>query len=94
MSIDNQEPVSVYAVIMAMLDQVAGVAWSKLGLQPDPFTGKMDFDLVQAKVAIDVVSDVARHLEATLDEADKRQLQNLLRDLRANYLDKAKQNPS
>ena len=51
---ENQtpEPVSVYAVIMTMVDTMATIAWSKLGLQPDLATGRIEKDLEQAKGAI------------------------------------------
>lgn len=84
------EPMSVYAVLAVMLDQMAGVAWQKMGLQPDPFTGTMVKDSAQARVAIDVVESLAKSLDPELGEEDKRQIQNLLRDLRVNFVEQSK----
>ena len=43
------QPIDVDQVIMVMIDQMAGIAWQKLGLQNDLITGKIEKDLTQAK---------------------------------------------
>jgi hypothetical protein len=84
-----REPIQVEPVVATMLDQMAGIAWIKLGLQPDPMTGKLEpIDLDQAKLAVDVTAALAAALEPSLDEDDRRQLQNLVRDLRLNFVAK------
>lgn len=89
---ENQtpEPVSVYAVIMTMVDTMAAIAWSKLGLQPDLATGQLAADLDQAKVAIDLTTHLASFIEPQLDDEDKRRIHGLVRDLRMNYVEKSK----
>lgn len=90
----SQEPpgkISVYDVITMMVDQMSAIAWSKLGLQPDMLTGKFEQDLVEAKVAIDLVSHLAGFIEPRLDEEDKRRIHSLVRDLRINYVEKSKE---
>lgn len=84
------EPVNVYDVIMFMADQMAAIAWQKLGLQPDMVTGKLEKDFEQAKVAIDLTSHLASFIEPRLDDDSKRRMHNLVRDLRINYVEKAK----
>jgi hypothetical protein len=85
------EPVSVYDVIMFMTDQMAALAWQKLGLQPDMVTGQIVKDLEQAKVAIDLTTHLASFIEPRLDEESKRRMHNIVRDLRINYVEKAKE---
>lgn len=85
------EPVGVYTVIMATVEQMAAVAWQKLGLQPDFLTGKIHKDLSEAKVAIDITTHLASFLEPKLDEEDKRRLHNLIRDLRTNFVQQSKE---
>lgn len=80
----------VFEVIMVMLDQMAAISWQKLGLHPDPVTLKTESDLAQAKVAIDVTAGLAGFLEPQLDEEDKRRIHSLVRDLRLNYVDRAR----
>ena len=45
----------------------------------------------EAKVAIDLTSHLASFVQPRLDEEDKRQLHNLIRDLRINYVEKSKE---
>lgn len=87
----EEDRVSVYTVIMAMVDQMAAIAWQKMGLQPDLFTGSVTVDLSEAKVAIDVTTHLATFLEPHLDEDDKRRLGNLIRDLRVNFVGMGKE---
>ena len=83
--------IDVYDVIMVMVDNLAMIAWQKLGLQPDMMTGKVEKDMVQAKVAIDLTTHLASFIEPRLDEDDKRQMHSLVRDLRINYVEKSKE---
>jgi CheY-specific phosphatase CheX len=85
---EEKKPVSVDDVVMAMMDQMASIAWAKLGLQPDMLTGKIEANFDEAKTAIDVTTQLAGVIEGSLDESDKRELQNLIRNLRLNYVQK------
>jgi hypothetical protein len=83
------EPVDVREVIAFMIDQTAAFAWQKMGLQPDMATGAIHRDLAQARIAIDATAALCGVLEPNLDEDDRRQLQNLVRDLRVNFVEKS-----
>lgn len=85
------EPISVYTVVMAMTEQMASIAWQKLGLQPDLVTGRIHADFDEAKVAIDITTQLASFIEPKLDEPDKREIHNLIRDLRMNYVQKVQE---
>lgn len=76
---------------MVMTEQLASIAWQKLGLQPDVITGTIAPDLVQAKAAIDGVSELTKLIEGRLDELDRRNLNSMVRDLRINYVEKSKE---
>jgi hypothetical protein len=82
--------VSVYDMVMVMVDQMAAVAWQKLGLQPDMMSGKIEKNLEEAKVAIDLTTHLASFIEPKLDEDDKREIHNIIRNLRLNYVEKSK----
>ncbi|MDH4389739.1 MAG: DUF1844 domain-containing protein [Fimbriimonas sp.] len=88
MSEPTREAPTVFDHIAVLLDQMAGVAWQKLGLQPDMVTGQIEPNLDQARVAIDVVSFLAGKLEDQLDEDDRRHVQSLVRDLKINFVQK------
>ncbi len=85
------EPLSVYAHLMMMVDQMSTVAWQKLGLQPDILTGRIAPNLPEAKVAIDVTTHLASFIEPQLDDDDKRRMHSLVRDLRMNYVQQGKE---
>lgn len=89
---ENETPksVSVHELIMVATDQIASVAWSKLGLHPDPISGQISTDLEEAKVAIDVVAYLASVLEPKLSPEDKREMQNLVSNLRLNFVEKSR----
>ena len=84
------EPINVYGAIAQTVEFIASLAWQKMGLQPDIITGKIEPDMAQAKVAVDTVAMLVEILEPHLDEeSDKRKVQNLVRDLRVNYVEKS-----
>lgn len=84
-------PPSIYEILAIFLDQVASVSWQKLGLQPDLVTGTLETNLPEAKVAIDLTAHLAGLVENELDEADRRRVQSLVRDLRVNFVQKSKE---
>jgi hypothetical protein len=85
----NAEPIPVGHVLAMMIDQVSDLGWQRMGLRADMMTGKIEKDLDQAKLAIDACSQLADLLIPHLDDEDKRQMQNLVRDLRVNYVEKS-----
>ena len=87
---EGQQSPGTYDLIGYCLNLLASQAWQKLGLLADPQTGEAKPDLVEAKLAIDVVGDLAAHLESASDtqvSSDmRRELRVLLNDLRLNYV--------
>lgn len=87
----ESKPIEVDVVLSVFMNELAGIAWIKLGLQPDPMTRQLTKDIGQAKRAVDACAALAAILEPQLDAEDKRQVQNLVRDLKMNYVEKANQ---
>jgi hypothetical protein len=84
------QPIDVFEALATSLDLFAALAWQKMGLQPDMATGRLAPDMKQAKAAVDTAVALAAVLEPALeDDADKRRVQNLVRDLRLNYVEKS-----
>ncbi len=87
---DAQQSPGTYDLVGYCLNLMASQAWQKLGLLADPQTGEAKPDLVEAKLAIDVVGDLAAHLESASDAQVppemRRELRVLLNDLRLNYV--------
>lgn len=81
---------TTYDLIGYCINLLSSQAWQKLGLLADPQTGEAKPDLIEAKLAIDTVGDLAARLETAPQDvipADMRQdLRTLLNDLRLNYV--------
>ena len=81
---------TTYDMIGYCINLLASQAWQKLGLLADPQTGEAQPDLPEAKIAIDVVGDLAARLDSapeTAIPADlRRELRTLVNDLRLNYV--------
>ena len=86
-----REPIDIYQVLAALVEQLASISWQKLGLQPDIMTGQIHQDLTQARVAIDATAKLSEVLENELDEEDKKRIHGLVRDLRINWVEKNKE---
>lgn len=88
---ENAPSLDVYEHTVQMLEITASIAWSKLGLTPDLNSGKIETNLSQAKLAIDIAAFLAGMVEDRLDSEDRRRVQGLVRDLRINYVQKSKE---
>lgn len=89
-----KNPPSVYEIVSIFLEQIVQVSWQKLGLQSDPFSGKIEQNLAEAKVAIDLAAHMVSVVEPSLDDSDRRQVQNMIRDLRVNYVQRVNEGQS
>lgn len=74
-----------------MIDQLAAIAWQKMGLQPDMLSGTVDKNLPAAKIAVDAVAALVPLVENQLEESDRREMHNLVRNLRLNFVEKSKE---
>lgn len=84
--------VTVQGVLRFSVEFLSLCAWTNMGLRPDPVTGKIERNLDEARRAIDVLGALAPHVEAGAEADEKRDLRNLLADLRVNFLRQS--NPS
>lgn len=85
------EPLDVYTVLRVSVAQISGVAWQMLGLHPDPFTGKVNKDLAQARLAIDSAAGLIEKLLPHLQGQEATDYRNLLTDLRMNFVKQSEQ---
>ncbi|MEJ5251017.1 MAG: DUF1844 domain-containing protein [Chthonomonadetes bacterium] len=90
----RQEPVDVLTFALWLVDEMQAQAWIKMGLWKDPITGEIQTDLRQAKIAIDCVAALAEVLKPHLAEAQRRDLERLLTDLRLNFVQRSAEAPS
>lgn len=91
---EPKEPLNTFHILAFMIDQLASVAWQRMGLQNDMVTGQIHQDLGEAKAAIDGASALFEILGPQLDDEDQRRMQSLLRDLRLNFVNQTPSNPT
>jgi hypothetical protein len=76
------DPASFLSLIMSLASNAA----ANLGMMPHPVTGETGVDLETAKHWIDVLGMLERKSQGNLDEQEARMLENLLHDLRMQYV--------
>lgn len=78
--------VTVQGVLRFAIEMLSNRAWVSMGLTPNPMTGKIEKDIAEAKRAIDILGDLARHAEPGAEPDERRDLRNMLADLRVNFI--------
>lgn len=76
----------VFSLLKTSVGLLSNGAWGWLGLSPNPFTGKMERDMAQAKIAIDCVAYLVSQIDSHLEDAERREMQNVVSMLRVNYV--------
>ncbi len=79
-------PVDVYSLLRTFIGMLGAQSWQWMGLVKDPSTGKIEKDLVQAKIAIDAVAALVAQLEGKVSASESAELQGMLSDLRINFV--------
>jgi hypothetical protein len=75
----------------ALLGIFDGHAWRAMGMVANPQTGEIERDMPSAQLAIDCVQFLLSKIESSLAEAERREVQRRLTDLRMNYLAKLRE---
>ena len=76
----------VFDMLRAAIGLFAQEAWIALGLQPRYGASETRLDLRCAKVAIDTTQMLVEQLGEQADEAERREFERLLTDLRVNFM--------
>jgi Domain of unknown function (DUF1844) len=76
------DPASFLSLIMSLASNAA----ASLGMMPHPVTGETGVDLQTAKHWIDVLGMLEEKTQGNLDEQEAQMLENLLADLRMQYV--------
>lgn len=82
-------PDADFKIFVTTLALQASIA---LGSMPNPVTNKKEEDLTQAKFIIDTLGMLKEKTKGNLSEEENNLLQNLLYELRTQYIDKNKGN--
>ncbi|MEA3454201.1 MAG: DUF1844 domain-containing protein [Candidatus Caldatribacteriota bacterium] len=73
------------------ISMLSGKAWEYLGLIMNPETKEINRDLKKAKIAIDTVAFLYEQIKDDLNPEDFKRIENLLANLRMNYVEKLKE---
>ncbi len=73
------------------ISMLNGKAWEYLGLIMNPETKEINKDLEKAKIAIDTVAFLYDQIKDDLNPEDFKRIDNLLANLRMNYVEKLKE---
>jgi len=73
------------------ISMLSGKTWEYLGLIMNPETKEMNKDLRKAKIAIDTVAFLYEQVKDDLSPEDFKRIENLLANLRMNYVEKLKE---
>lgn len=73
------------------ISMLNGKAWEYLGLIMNPETKEINKDLEKAKIAIDTVAFLYDQIRDDLNPEDFKRIENLLANLRMNYVEKLKE---
>jgi hypothetical protein len=73
------------------ISMLSGKAWEYLGLIMNPETKEINKDLKKAKIAIDTVVFLYDQIKDDLNTEDFKRIDNLLANLRMNYVEKLKE---
>jgi ribosomal protein L12E/L44/L45/RPP1/RPP2 len=72
---------------MQLLFLFQSAALQQMGKLKNPITDKIDRDLAQAQVSIDMVDMLYTRMKATLDSDEERMFTSALQELRLNFVD-------
>jgi len=84
------------ALFMQLVLMFQQAAWSHLGKVPNPMTEKIERDLEQARMSIDMIDMLKTRTQGNISAEESGMLDHVLRELRLNYVDevdKAKNAP-
>jgi len=80
---------TVYQVLRIFVGMLSEQAWISLGLHMAPGATETEVKLTEARIAIDTLRFVRGQLDADLQDAEKRELDNLISSLQLNFVQKS-----
>lgn len=81
-------------LFLSLVFSLQSAAWSQLGKVASPVTGKIDRDLAQAKLSIDLLVMLQEKTKGNLSSEELRLLNSTVYNLQMNYVDELNQTPA
>jgi len=82
-----QVPLRAPDLVRWCVTLLATSAWQALGLIADPSTQRIERNLDDARLAIDAAAALLDHLRPRLPDAEQREFDTLLTNLRLNFVE-------
>jgi len=81
------------ALFMQLVIMFQGAAMQQMGKVMNPITNKIERDLEQARLSIDILGMIEEKTKGNLSDEEKRFLDHVLFELRMNYMDEVNKPP-
>ena|SRR3990170_7382526 len=83
----TQVPLRAPDLVRWCVTLLATSAWQAMGLIADPSTHRVERNLDDARLAIDAAAALLEHLRPRLPDAEQREFDTLLTNLRLNFVE-------
>ena len=80
-------------LVMTCLSLLAAKAWEAMGLVPSQQTKRIERNLDDAQLAIDAAAALADRLRPRVSDAERREIENLVANLRLNFVEQKGKSP-
>jgi len=80
-------------LVASCLNVLAAKAWEALGLVPSPATKQVERNLDDAQLAIDAAAALANVVRPRVEDAERREIENLIATLRLNFVEQKSKTP-
>jgi len=81
-------------LFLSLVFSLQSAAWSQLGKVASPVTGKIDRDLPQAKLSIDLLVMLQEKTKGNLSSEESQLLNSAVYNLQMNYVDELNKTPA
>lgn len=86
-------PTDVPTLSHLFISMLTNSTWQHLGLIPDPRTRKIEMDLKQAGLAIDIIEFLYEKIKDDMEKEISSGVEDLLANLRINYVTRSTRTP-
>lgn len=80
---------NIDAYFFTLVTSLQAAAWQQLGKIASPITGKVERNLPQAQMSIDLLNMIAEKTKGNLSPDESRLISGILYELRLNYVDES-----
>lgn len=89
----EMEEKNINNYFMSIVLMLASACWQQLGKVPSPVTGKMEKDVKNAQVTIEILEMLRNKTKGNLTPEEEKLINNTIADLQINYADEAAKTP-